>query len=112
MLGILLVVLASVFYGVSASMQRHSVGSLERFGIRKMARHRVWIFSIFLGAIGIILYIFALTFESLVTIQPILSISIIIPIISGVVFFKEKLVKRQWISILFILAGIILVSLY
>ncbi len=111
MMGIILSLAAAVCYGLSASIQKHSMGDITTFDIRKILRNGTWLFSILLGAVGILFYLMALAGAALTTVQPILSISLVIPIIFGVCMFREKLGRVQWIAVFLVFSGIVLVSI-
>ncbi len=111
MLGVVLALLAAGCYGIAAAIQKSSMGDFVTFDIRKILQQKLWLFSILIGAIGVILYLASLTMENLTTVQPLLSISLVIPIIAGVVFFKEDHGRLEWIAIFLVLCGIVLVSI-
>ena len=111
MLGVVLALLAAGCYGISASIQKSSMDDFESFDVKKFLQQKLWLFSILIGAVGMILYLVSLTMENLTTVQPLLSVSLVIPIIAGVFFFKEDHGRLEWIAIFLVLCGIVLVSI-
>ncbi|MBN2042460.1 MAG: EamA family transporter [Candidatus Aenigmarchaeota archaeon] len=111
MLGVVLALLAAGCYGISASVQKRSMGHFDKFDVSKMLRQKIWLFSILIGAVGVILYLVSLAMEDLTTVQPLLSVSLIIPIVAGVGIFREKHGRLEWIAIFLVLCGIVLVSI-
>lgn len=110
MLGMVFALLAAVCYGLAAAIQKKSMGDQRHFDMGEILKDRLWLSSILVGFVGIIFYLLALANAGLTEVQPFLSLSLIIPIIAGLVFFREKLGRIQWIAIVLVLAGIILVS--
>ncbi len=109
MLDVLVSIIITVCYGIAASIQKYSFTKMKRFSVHAMIKNKTWLAGLVVGAIGIALYLMALTFVPLSTIQPMLAISVVIPIIAGVIFFKEKLITLEWFCILLIIIGIFLV---
>ncbi len=110
MLGMVFALLAAVCYGLAAAIQKKSMGGQRHFDMGEILKDRLWLSSILVGFVGIIFYLLALANAGLTEVQPFLSLSLIIPIIAGLVFFREKLGRIQWIAIALVLAGIIMVS--
>jgi drug/metabolite transporter (DMT)-like permease len=111
MLGILLSLIVALCYGVSAAMQKYAISSMEKFSFRRLFRNKKWLASLLVGFLGTSAYLLAVKTAPLSTVQIFLSLSIIIPILAGFVFFKENLKKREWVCISLIVLGIILTVL-
>lgn len=109
MLGIVFALISAVCYGLMSAIQKYCLSSLKKFSLKKLVKNKFWLFSILVGFIGMLFYLLALRFAQLTIVQPLLSISLIIPVLIGYFSFKEKNVS--WISIILILIGVILVSL-
>ena len=64
-----------------------------------------------IGIIGTASYLAAMRYAPLSTVQVFLSLTIIIPIVVGFLFFKEKLSMREWLCVALVVIGIILTIL-
>ena len=112
MLGIALAILSATLFGISVALFKHSLGHLEHFTIKDMLRHKKWLGALIVGLVGVVTYIMAMIAAPLSTVQPMLSFSMVIPILVGAALFKEKLEVWRWLFVIVLLAGIFLVSLY
>ena len=110
MLGITLSLLSAFFIGISTYLQKCSMKRIKKFSLKRLAMKRIWQFSLILGAAGLVLYMVALRYESLSTVQPISSIAIVVPVALGWIFLREK-IGDKWIHIILIISGVILLSL-
>ncbi len=111
-LGIVLSIVASVLFGISVAIQKYSLSEMKDFSIKQMAKKTKWIFALVIGIIGVVAYLVALNLEPISTVQPLTSLSFIIPTIAGILFFKEKLEVKKWAFLMLVLAGIVLVSIF
>lgn len=111
MFEILISIIVAVCYGISATIQKYSFAEMKKFSIRKMIKNKIWIVSLLIGGAGLLIYLLSLRFIQLSTIQPILALTIIIPIVSGVLIFREKISLIELISIVLIVVGVIWISL-
>jgi len=111
-LGIILAVIAAVFFGISVAMQKYGLKSLKKFTIKGMVTNKRWILSIVIGVIGILLYLVALNLADLSTVQPVTALTLVIPVIAGVAFFKEKIGGFEWALLVLVIVGIVLVSAF
>ena len=111
-LGIVLSVIAAVCFGISVAIQKYSLVDMKDFSIKKMAKNKKWGFAFLVGIVGIVIYLAALNLEQISTVQPITSLSLVIPIIAGIIWFKEKLEVKKWLFLVLVLAGIVLVSIF
>jgi len=109
--GIVLAVASAVLFGVSVAVMKYSFEKSKKFSLKEMLNLK-WISSFVIGIIGVFMYMAALNMEPLSTVQPISSLTIIIPIIAGVVWFKEKLEVRKWFALAITIVGIFLVILF
>jgi uncharacterized membrane protein len=66
----------------------------------------MWIFSLMVGAGGLLFYLAAILLFAVTSIQPIITASVVIPIVAGGLFFKERLGAIKWLAIFLILIGI------
>ncbi|MFQ5647943.1 MAG: hypothetical protein ACE5FW_01790 [Candidatus Aenigmatarchaeota archaeon] len=112
MLGIALALLASVLFGISVAIFKYSMGALKTFTIQGMVKNKRWLLALAVGLAGVVVYVMAMIVAPLSTVQPILSFSMLIPVLVGAALFKEKLEVWRWLCVLVLLAGIFLVSLY
>ncbi len=110
--GLILAIGASVLFGIAIAIQKYSVSSLKKFSFAKMAKNKIWISSLLITVVGLLMYLASLSYTPISTIQPLTSISIIIPIIAGVVVFKEKVGGLKWALLGVLVVGIILVSVF
>lgn len=110
--GIVLALLTSLIFGVSVTLQKHSLRNIELFTIKGILSHRMWLLALLIGFSGVGVYILAMNYAPLSTVQPILAMSMIIPIISGVIFFNERQEVHKWLFVILVIAGIALVSLF
>jgi len=111
-LGIALSIVASICFGVSVAIQKYSLSEMKNFSIKQMIKNKKWISAFLVGIVGVIIYLVALNLEPISTVQPLTSLSFIIPIIAGIAFFKEKLEVKKWAFLVLVLAGIVLVSIF
>ena len=111
MLGIVLSLIVAVCYGISATMQKYAVSSIKKFSFRLLFKNRKWLASMFVGVIGTVAYLLAMKITPLSTVQVFLSLSIVIPVLAGFIFFKERLRVREWTCVALILAGVFVTML-
>lgn len=113
MLGIILAIAAAALFGTSSTLQKYAISKMsDKFSFKKMLVNLRWLAATGIGLAGIAAYVFSMRYAPLSTVQVFLALSIVIPVIAGFVFFKEKLSKREWICVVLILAGILLTALY
>ena len=113
MLGIALSLITAFLFGLSATMQKYAIAKMKgKFSFKKMLFNVRWLGATCIGLFGIIAYVFAMRYAPLSTVQVFLALSIVVPIIAGFMFFKEKLSTREWICVVLILAGIALTAFY
>ncbi len=110
MLGLFLSVFAALCFGLTAILQKYCMGDMSKFSFRKLMKNELWMLSVLIALIGLFSYLTALKYEPLSLVQPMLSISIVIPVLFGWFFFKEKIGTR-WIHVILITAGVLLLSL-
>ena len=110
-LGIVLAIIASVCFGISVALQKYGLKSLKKFSFKGMATNKRWMLSIVIGIVGILLYLVALNLADLSVVQPLTSLTIIIPVIAGVTFFKEKIGGVKWALLALVIVGVILISM-
>ncbi len=108
---IIISIIVALCYGISTALQKYSLNQMKKFSIRKMLSNWKWLGALSVGAIGLLLYVYALSFVALSTIQPILALTIAIPILAGFLFFNERPNKIEILSILLIIVGVIWVSI-
>lgn len=109
MIGVVLSLLAALLFGLAVTIQKYSFGGGKEFSIQVMVRNRAWLLSMLVGIIGLLIYLSALGFSDLSTVQPLLSLYILIPIILGSLMFKEKMEVRKWAMVIVFITGIFLV---
>lgn len=111
MLGVILSLIVAICYGVSATMQKYAISSIKKFSFKLLFKNRQWLASLLVGAIGTVVYLFAMKITPLSTVQVFLSLSVVIPILASFLLFKEKLKVMKWICVVLILAGVFLTIL-
>ena len=109
--GIILSIIAALAFGVSIALQKYSMKSVGRFSFKRIARNRVWLAALAIGIIGILMYLAALNMADLSTVQPVTSLTLAVPVLAGVFFFKEKLGGFEWALLALVVLGIVLVSI-
>lgn len=110
MLGIILAFFAALMFGLCTVIQKYCLKGIKKLYIKDILRNRVWMISILVGLTGIFLYLAALHFAPISVVQPMLSISITIPVLVGWLMFKESL-RSRWFHIMLIIVGVFLLSL-
>jgi drug/metabolite transporter (DMT)-like permease len=108
-LGLILAFITAICFGLSTAIQKYALNRMKKFSIKGMLKNKKWLSSLIVGAAGVISYLFAMRIAELSLVQSIVSLAIIIPMLVGFVFFKERLVIYEWVSIILILVGIFLV---
>ncbi len=109
-LGIIFAAIAAVLFGASVLLQHNGLQSIGKFSFKKMVMNKRWVASIVVGVVGIGLYVLALKLDPISTIQPVTSLNMVVTILGGVFFFKERIGGRQWLMLLLVIVGIVLVS--
>jgi len=110
MLGLVLSVFAALCFGLSTAFQKGRMARLRGFSFSKLAADRLWLASTMLGLIGIIPYVFALKYEYISIVQPMLSISIVTSVAAGRILFGERIGNRA-VFICLIITGVLMLSL-
>jgi drug/metabolite transporter (DMT)-like permease len=109
MLGAILAISAALLLGISTVLQKHSMRDMGGFSLRALAGDRNWRLSVLVGFCGLVFYLAALGFEAISFVQPMLAISMIVPLFAGWLFFGEK-IGAKWVHVALILAGVLLLS--
>src|SRR3989338_4973586 len=109
-LGIFLAVVAATLFGISVSLQKYGLKSLKKFSLKGMATNKKWIVSMVIGVVGILLYLVALNLADISVVQPLTALTLVIPVIAGVAFFKEKIGGMEWALLALVIIGVVLVS--
>ena len=112
MIGVILSLLTALLFGASVAIFKHSMGKHEKFSVKKIARNKVWLVGLAIGLLGVVAYVFAMALAPLTTVQPIISFSMVIPILAGAFIFKEKMEGWRWLLVAVLAVGIILVALF
>jgi drug/metabolite transporter (DMT)-like permease len=110
MLGMLLSLVAAAFFGTATTIQKYCMHRMKSFSLRRLMRKRLWLVSVLLGVFGILGYEMALSYETISIVQPMMSLSILIPVVAGWMLFGEK-IGAKWLHIALIIAGVVLISL-
>lgn len=110
-LGIILSGVAAILFGISIAIQKYSLNTTEKFSLKIILRNTKWMGAVAVGFVGVLTYVVALNLENISTVQPIASANIIITILAGFLFFKEKLEVKKWLFLVLTVIGIFLVSL-
>ena len=106
MFGILLALLCAVLNSLSVVLQRGGLKKVKRF--RNVIFSRKWILGVALSAVSFIIYVLAIKVENLSVVQPIVnSYLIFVPPISYILL-KEKIEKRQILTTILVVIGILL----
>lgn len=112
MIGVALSLATALLFGASVAIFKHSMGKHAEFSIGMILKNRKWLAGLVIGLIGVVTYVFAMALSPLTTVQPIISFSMVIPIIAGAFIFKEKMEGWRWLLVAVLAAGIILVALF
>ncbi|MBI3190507.1 EamA family transporter [archaeon] len=107
--GIFMSITAAILFGMAIILQKHSMKKMEKFSVLKLLRNGTWIISILISAAGILFYLAAIRFYSVSSVQPIVTLATVIPVIVGPLVFKEKLSGEKWLAILLVIIGIMAV---
>lgn len=110
MLEIFLAVLAALFFAAALILQKYCLNHVRHISIKNLIKKKLYSVSLLFSLVGILLYTVALKYGSISLVQPILSLTIIFPVIVGWFFFNEKMGGR-WVFIIIISAGVLLLSL-
>lgn len=110
-LGIALSIIASVLFGISIVLQKCGLRGIKKFSFKSFLGNKMWASGVAIGILGILAYLAALSVADLSTVQPVTALTLIIPVVSGVFLFKEKVGKFEWSLLCLVAIGIILVSL-
>ena len=102
--------IAALLFGASTVIQKYCFRGMKRFSFKRVIRNKVWMMSLLVGATGIMFYLAALRLAEISIVQPMLSLSIAVPVLVGWFVFGEK-VGSRWIHILLIIAGVVMLSL-
>lgn len=105
-IGLAFAFIASIFFGLSTVMQKHVLRKMKKFSVFGMLRSAVWLVSIGVGAIGMLLYVLAVGMQNITSVQSIITLSLIIPVVSGALLFRERIGAEKWLSILLVIIGI------
>jgi drug/metabolite transporter (DMT)-like permease len=109
MLGAILAVAAALLIGASTVLQKHSMRRMRGFSLRMLASDRSWRLSVLVGICGVVFYLAALGYEPISFVQPMLAISMLVPVFAGWLFFGERMGPR-WFHVVVILTGVVLLS--
>ncbi|MFH0956637.1 MAG: EamA family transporter [Candidatus Aenigmatarchaeota archaeon] len=110
MLGAMLSIAAALLLGASTVLQKRSMMGMKGFSLGKLAMDRNWRLSVIVGFCGLLLYLAALGYEPISLVQPVLAVSMVVPLVAGWLFFGEK-IGTKWVHVVLILAGVLLLSL-
>lgn len=114
MLGAILALVAAILYGTSTALQKYAISKMtakKKFSFRRMLTNKKWVSYTVIGLIGGAFYLLAMRYAPLSVVQVFLALSIVIPIIAGFMFFREKLRVREWICAALIVLGVFLTVL-
>lgn len=109
MIGVILAFVTAICFGLSTAIQKYALNKMPKFSIKNMLKDRGWLSSLIVSGVGVATYLITMRLIELSLVQSIVSLAIIVPMIIGLIFFKERLVVFEWVSIILILAGIFLV---
>ena len=91
-------------------MQKYDLLRMRKFSLMMALKRKRWLYSIPVGIAGLFFYMLALSYQSISIVQPLITSSLIIPVVAGHLFFREK-IGVKWFHIILILGGAILLSL-
>ncbi len=107
--GFFLSIVAAMLFGITTAIQKYRLNDMRGFSIAVLLKDRAWLSSILVGLAGILVYLGALTFASITVVQPMIAVSMLIPVLAGWIFFGES-IGTKWIHIIFIIVGVMLLS--
>ncbi|MCX6815962.1 MAG: EamA family transporter [Candidatus Aenigmarchaeota archaeon] len=108
-IGILFSVLAAVIFGVCTVVQKYSLKKIKKFSLAALFSSRGWVSSLILGGVGLAFYLTAIYVYRISSVQVIIAASVVMSVLAGAFFFREKIGVRKWVSILLILIGVAIV---
>lgn len=109
MLGVMLSVAAALLVGISTVLQKRSMSGMRGFSLKTLAGDRNWRLSVIVGFCGVLFYLAALGYKPISIVQPMLALSIVVPVVAGWVFFGER-IGTKWVHVALILTGVLLLS--
>lgn len=83
----------------------------SNFKFKEFYKNYTLFFGLLLYGLSSILFIYTLRFGELSIIYPLTSLSYVWVICLSIWFLKEKITKRKWLGIIFIIIGVILLGL-
>ncbi|MCW1297961.1 MAG: EamA family transporter [Candidatus Parvarchaeota archaeon] len=98
-------------FGLCAFFQKFGLKEIEKFSITGMLKSKKWLIGIFFGAVGALLYVYAVKKIEITLLQPILNLSLIFPVVFGKVFLKEEMTKKELIGIIILIVGVLIIGL-
>lgn len=123
---VLLTVLAAFLYGISAVLQKKGIEKISGYkniwvkghsidwkalkDLIKELLHRHFIAGLVLGLFGFLAYIEAMSMGEISVIQPLINISIVVTWILGILYLKEKIYGKDWLSLFLIFFGVVMLS--
>jgi drug/metabolite transporter (DMT)-like permease len=110
MLGIILAIIAAILFGISTGIQKYSLERISAFSIRKILMNKKWLSSLLVGAVGILFYLVAMRVAELSVVQSVISLTLIVQVLIGFIFFREKMVKIEWLAVIVVIAGVLLIA--
>ncbi len=111
-LGIVLSVAAAVLFGAAVIIQKYSMKGMKKFSIAALIFNRIWMLSIAVSGAGFLCYLLAISYVSVSSVQPIISLSTVVPVVGGAFLFRETMGVKSWLCISIIATGIAVVSIY
>ena len=108
-IGILLTIIATFFGAFGQYFFKLGAKSTGGSIIATMLHHYT-ILGILLYGIATVIYVYALKFEELSTLAPIIALSYLWTVILGALLLHETVTAVKWLGLFFILLGVFLVS--
>jgi len=119
---ILLTIVSSILYGIGLVIQKKGIEKisglklLKNFSIKNMKKlirellNKKLLTGVIIGGIGTLFYWKAISIGELSILQPLTNINIIVVWIFGWVYLKERIRSREWIGLLLIFVGAVVLS--
>jgi drug/metabolite transporter (DMT)-like permease len=116
-LGIACAVTASLLFNAGIALQALEARETPRSSSLRLSllalllRRPLWLLGLFLGLLGVLPQIVALSTAPFVVVQPLLSVGLLLLLAVGSRVFGEPVSRTEWIGVVAILLGVFLVAL-
>ena len=117
-IAIIIALLGTTILNIGFAFQKNEVKNLPRISFREIKKIikafkncRKWILGTLLTSFGWLLFLIAISIAPLSLIAPLSNVGIIILVLIALFYFKEKLVKLEYLAVLSVIIGVFFISL-